>query len=342
MSSNNQNIERYVELPTPEEINAEFPISKNSEEFVLNSRRIIQDILDRKDDRKIIILGPCSIHSYDEALEYARFVKDLQEKVKDRFYLVMRTYFEKPRTTIGWKGLIYDPELDGSCNIVKGIKDARKILLDIISLGVPTATEILGVITPQYISDLISWVAIGARTTESQPHRELVSGLSMPVGFKNSTYGDINVAINAMKSSLYPHNFLGIDEKGRASIVRTKGNRYIHIILRGGTNPNYDLDSINNVINILEENELPKNIIIDCSHGNSNKDFRNQPKVFKELISQMVNGNKSVVGMMLESNINEGNQKISDNLEYGVSITDGCISIKTTETIILDAYKLLD
>ena len=344
MNIKDENIIKYSKLLSPEELQSKYPLSENSKEFILSSRKSVEDILEAKDDRKIIILGPCSIHNYEEAIEYANFVKELQEKVKDKFLLIMRTYFEKPRSTIGWKGLLYDPFLNGSEDIESGLKISRHLLCDIASLGVPTATEFLGVLVPQYISDLVTWAAIGARTTESQSHREFVSGLSLPVGFKNSTFGSVDIAINAMISSENPHSFIGIDESGLVSKVYTKGNKYVHLILRGGKKPNFDSVSISEIVSDFENHDFKANLIVDCSHGNSNKDFKNQSIVFKDLINQINGGRSEIIGLMLESNISEGSQKLIDpkKLEKGISITDACISKETTEELILWAYNFLN
>jgi len=340
-----ENVEEYHNLVSPENLKKEISITKEIEELVIKTRESIKNILEGTDKRKIIIVGPCSIHNSNEAEEYANKLKIISDKVKDKFLIIMRTYFEKPRTTVGWKGMIYDPFMDGSDNLELGLYLSREVLVKVSSLGIPCATEFLGTLIPQYFDDLITWAAIGARTTESQPHRELVSGLSMPAGFKNSTFGNIDIACNAMKSALSSHTFLGIDQKGVSSIIKTKGNREAHIILRGGEKPNYDSESVNEIIAKLKELELTQKIIIDCSHGNSDKDFRKQELAFKDIINQIKEGNEDIVGFMLESNINEGNQKLCENisdLKPGVSITDECISLETTEKIILDAYEKLN
>lgn len=341
----NTNVEGYYLLASPQQIHQEFPAGPKSIETVLKGREVIQNILDGKDKRLFVVMGPCSIHDTKAALEYAQKLKVLSEKVADQLYLVMRVYFEKPRTTIGWKGLINDPHMDDSFKIEEGIKIARKLLLEVTAMGLPTATEALDPITPQYMADLICWSAIGARTTESQTHREMSSGLSTPVGFKNGTDGNIEVAINAMKSALSSHHFLGIDPEGRISVFETKGNPYSHIVLRGGNKKsNYDAESVKHCEEILEKEALRKKIMIDCSHGNSNKDHRNQPKVFQNVIDQVVAGNQSIVGMMVESNLSEGNQPIPDDLnqlKYGISVTDKCIDWATTEKMILEGYEKL-
>ncbi|MFP4051846.1 MAG: 3-deoxy-7-phosphoheptulonate synthase [Thermoplasmata archaeon] len=293
--------------------------------------------------------GPCSIHDIEEAKDYADKVKRLSEKVEDELLLVMRVYLEKPRTTVGWKGLINDPHLNGSYDINAGLRKARELLTYTAEIGVPTGTEFLGSVTPQYIDDLISWVAIGARTTESQPHREMASGLSVPVGFKNDTKGNVEIAINGIKAARHPHSFRGINRDGEICIVDTTGNDHCHVVLRGGKNgngyaPNYDSVSIERTLDLLRNEDLPENIVVDCSHGNSGKDHEKQPQVFRHVVQQMKDGNESIIGFMLESNLNEGNQSLSKDpseLKRGVSITDACIGWETTEELILDAYEEL-
>ncbi len=341
----NVNVAGYELLPTPKQIQSQFPVSERSRETVAQGRQIVRDILDGKDARLFVVIGPCSIHDTKAALEYAEKLKALSEKVRDKFLLVMRVYFEKPRTTVGWKGLINDPHMDDSFRLEEGLKIARKLLVQLTEMGLPTATEALDPIVPQYISDLISWSAIGARTTESQTHREMASGLSMPVGFKNGTDGNIQVAINAMKSALAPHSFLGIDPEGRISVFQTKGNPYSHVVLRGGdSQPNFDAASIAQCQKELEKAGLRQKIMVDCSHGNSNKDHNRQPGVFASVIDQVKAGNHSIVSMMIESNLLAGNQSIPKNLselKYGVSVTDKCIDWPTTERMILDAHQKL-
>lgn len=338
-------IEQSQVLITPIEIKTKVPLTDLAEITVLKSRQEIEAILDGKDSRKFIVVGPCSIHDVKAAEDYAKKLKKLSEQVKDRLLLIMRVYFEKPRTTVGWKGLINDPDLDDSFNIEKGLIMARSLLNNIAEMGLPSATEALDPIVPQYISDLISWTAIGARTTESQTHREMASGLSMPVGFKNGTDGSIQVALNALQAAREPHHFLGINDQGQVSIFRTTGNAYGHIILRGGDQkPNYDASSVKLAEEKLKEAKLPTRIVMDCSHGNSRKDHRLQASVFENVIQQVLNGNTSIVGMMLESNLYEGNQPLCSNreqLKYGVSVTDKCIGWKETERIILAAYDQL-
>lgn len=322
-------------LPTPEVVHRTLPLSAKARDTVLLGRRVVEDILDRRDPRVFLVVGPCSIHDPEQALDYARRLKALSEEVKDTIFIVMRVYFEKPRTTVGWKGLINDPEMNDSFNIERGLHRARKLLLDIADMGLPAGTEALDPIMPQYLQDLISWSAIGARTTESQTHREMASGLSTPVGFKNGTDGSLGVAINALHSVSSPHTFLGINAQGQCAITRTRGNKYGHVVLRGGGGkPNYDSVSVSLCEQELEKAGLPANIVVDCSHANSSKDPALQPLVLDNLAHQIQDGNRSIVGMMVESNINWGNQKLTSNpadLKYGVSITDACIDWETTE-----------
>ncbi|ADI63013.1 3-deoxy-7-phosphoheptulonate synthase [Trichormus azollae] len=340
----NTNIKSSHVLLTPNEVKAKLPLTKYAENTILKFRQQIEDILDFQDIRKFIVVGPCSIHDPKAAIEYAEKLKVLAEKVQDKLVLIMRVYFEKPRTTVGWKGLINDPEMDDSFHVEHGILIARNLLLTLAELGLPTATEALDPIIPQYISELVAWSAIGARTTESQTHREMASGLSMPVGFKNGTDGNIHVALNALKSAKTPHNFLGINQKGQVSVFQTRGNAHGHVILRGGNQPNFDPESIRLVEEQLKAENLPPRIVIDCSHGNTNKDYRLQSLVLENVIQQIVDGNTSIVGMMLESNLYEGSQPITgkrEELQYGVSVTDKCISWKETEKIILAAHSKL-
>ncbi|MCG5529374.1 3-deoxy-7-phosphoheptulonate synthase [Halorhodospira halochloris] len=331
---NNVNVAAGERLPSPAEIKEQLPLDETSRNTVLESRQILRDILDGRDKRLFAVVGPCSIHDKDAALDYARRLKKLHDELADSVYLVMRVYFEKPRTTTGWKGLVNDPDMDDSFQIDKGLRQARELLLQITSMGLPTATEALDPIAPQYYGDLVSWTAIGARTTESQTHRELASGLSTPVGFKNATDGSQVVAINALQSASSPHSFLGIDQEGRITIIRTKGNQYGHVVLRGGQQPNYDSVSVRLCEQALAEAGMPPRIVIDCSHSNSNKDPGLQPTVLQDVVHQIVDGNRSIFGVMLESNIGWGKQKMGDSpadLEYGVSITDACIDWPATE-----------
>lgn len=333
-------------LLTPCEIKSKLPLTDAAKKTVLKFRQEVKNIIKGQDDRKFIVVGPCSIHDLEAAEDYSKRLKNLAEKVQDKLLLIMRVYFEKPRTTVGWKGLINDPDMDDSFHIEKGLLLARSLLIRIAELGLPTATEALDPIVPQYIGELISWSAIGARTTESQTHREMASGLSMPVGFKNGTDGSIQVAMDALQSAMNPHNFLGINRMGQVSIFQTTGNPYSHIILRGGGGkPNYDAESVKLAEEKFQELNLPARIVIDCSHGNSNKDHRLQTSVLENVIQQITDGNTSIVGLMLESNLYEGNQPISrdcQELKYGVSVTDKCMGWEETERIILAAYEKLN
>ncbi|MCE8038656.1 MULTISPECIES: 3-deoxy-7-phosphoheptulonate synthase [unclassified Halomonas] len=331
----NLNVLSQDVLITPEALKNEIPLGDVAERTVIEGRRTIQNILDGSDPRLLVVVGPCSIHDVDAALDYARRLRRLADEVKDSLFIVMRVYFEKPRTTVGWKGLINDPHLNGSFEIEEGLHIARRLLVELSELGLPLATEALDPISPQYLQDCISWSAIGARTTESQTHREMSSGLSSPVGFKNGTDGSLDVAINALQSVSHPHNFLGINQSGQVAIIRTRGNAYAHVVLRGGNGkPNYDSVSV-----ALAEQELKKagikpNIMIDCSHANSNKDPALQPLVLDNVTNQILEGNRSIMGLMVESNIGWGSQKILDDhsqMQYGVSVTDACIDWATTE-----------
>jgi 3-deoxy-7-phosphoheptulonate synthase len=337
-------VEKFDRLISPALLKDRVPISDAAQRTVVAGRRAIADILDDKDDRLVVITGPCSIHDEAAALDYAARLKTLSERVNETMLLVMRTYFEKPRTTVGWKGLINDPWLDGTCDIGAGLEKARRLLARITEMGVPTATEMLDSIVPQYTAGLICWAAIGARTTESQTHREMASGLSMPVGFKNCTDGELSTAINAMIAAKSPQAFLGIDPDGQASIVKTTGNPHAHIVLRGGTRPNYDTVSIGEAVTMLEAKGLSGGILVDCSHDNSKKNHTLQPAVWQDVINQRLDGNRNIIGLMLESNLAAGNQKNTGDLAsmvYGVSITDACIDWDTTEHLILSAHEQL-
>jgi 3-deoxy-7-phosphoheptulonate synthase len=342
---NNVNVVSQELLPTPEEVKRALPLTERAEKTVLTGREVVRRILDREDPRLFVVVGPCSIHDLKAAREYAQRLKKLADEVSDTLVLVMRVYFEKPRTTVGWKGLINDPYMDDSFHIDKGLRLARELLLDLAEMGLPTATEALDPITPQYLSDLITWTAIGARTTESQTHREMASGLSTPVGFKNATDGSLAVAVNALHSVLRPHHFLGINQNGQCAVFRTRGNRYGHIVLRGGGGrPNYDSVSIALCEKELVDGKLPLNIVVDCSHGNSNKDYTLQPLVAENCVNQIVEGNRSIVGLMLESHLHAGSQPIPQDLsrlKYGVSVTDACIDWPTTEKLLRDARTRL-
>jgi 3-deoxy-7-phosphoheptulonate synthase len=341
----NLNITAFDLMPSPEEIHARVPISEKASDVVFEGRETIKRILDRKDPRLFIVVGPCSIHDPVAGYDYARRLKKLADEVQDTLYLVMRVYFEKPRTSVGWKGFINDPRMDDSFHIEEGMEKARAFLLQVTELGLPAGTEALDPIAPQYIGDLVSWTAIGARTSESQTHREMASGLSTPVGFKNSTDGNIDVAINAIKSCATPHSFLGINIEGRSTIVRTRGNSYGHIVLRGGGgSANYDSVSIAMTEKALMNANFAPNIAVDCSHANSFKDAYVQPLVMADCVHQIREGNRSIVALMIESNIEGGNQPIPDDLsklKYGCSVTDPCVDWSTTETMIRKAREVL-
>ncbi len=345
--TDNLNIASNDALITPEQLKAEIPLAGIAQESVQHARDSIFSILDREDPRLFVVVGPCSIHDSEAAIDYAKRLKELADKVSDTLFVVMRVYFEKPRTSIGWKGLINDPNLDDSFKIEEGLRKGRKLLLDIVELGLPTSTEALDPISPQYLQDLISWSAIGARTTESQTHREMSSGLSSAVGFKNGTDGGLTVAVNAMQSVSSPHRFLGINSGGQVSVVTTKGNPYAHVVLRGGSNgPNYDSVHVAQCEKALADGGVSSNIMIDCSHANSSKNPDVQPLVLKDVTHQILEGNQSIIGVMLESFIHSGNQPIPENLgelKYGVSVTDACMDWETTEQSLLEmADKLRD
>ena len=329
------NIASNVTLITPEQLKEKLPLTEQAQQTVSHGRQVVRDILDGTDHRLFIVIGPCSIHDLKAAHEYADRLKALADEVSDTLFLVMRVYFEKPRTTVGWKGLINDPYLDDSFKIEDGLHIGRKLLLDLAEKGLPTATEALDPISPQYLQDLISWSAIGARTTESQTHREMASGLSSAVGFKNGTDGGLTVAINALQSVSSPHRFLGINQQGGVSIVTTKGNSYGHVVLRGGNGkPNYDSVSVAVCEQELAKAKIKANIMVDCSHANSNKDPALQPLVMDNITNQIADGNTSISSLMVESHLGWGNQSICEDrtqLKYGVSITDACIDWDATE-----------
>ena len=331
----NINVDSQDILITPELLKSALPMSESIHDTLAASRKVIEDILDRQDPRVFVVVGPCSVHDPSAALEYARRLKVLADELSDTLYIVMRVYFEKPRTTVGWKGLVNDPHLNDSFRIEEGLHIARKLLLDILEIGLPTSTEALDPISPQYLQDLISWTAIGARTTESQTHREMASGLSSAVGFKNGTDGGLTVATNALHSAAKAHRFLGINGQGQVSVFTTRGNAYGHIVLRGGTaGPNYDSINIKLCEDALAKAGVSKNIMVDCSHANSSKQPELQPSVLENVANQILEGNTSIIGLMIESNLHAGNQDIPANLEdlkYGVSVTDGCIDWPTTE-----------
>jgi 3-deoxy-7-phosphoheptulonate synthase len=342
---NNVNVLSQELLPTPEEVKRALPLTERAEKTVLAGREAVRRILDHEDHRLFVVVGPCSIHDVEAAREYAARLKKLADEVSDTLLIIMRVYFEKPRTTVGWKGLINDPDMDDSFRIENGLYLARELLRELAELGLPTATEALDPITPQYLSDLITWTAIGARTTESQTHREMASGLSTPVGFKNATDGSLSVAINALHAASRPHHFLGINQSGHSAVFRTRGNRYGHMVLRGGGgHANYDSVSIAIAEKELTAAKLPLNIAVDCSHGNSNKDYTLQPLVAENCTTQIVDGNASIVALMLESNLNAGSQPIPQDLaqlKYGVSVTDACIDWPTTEKLLRDVRARL-
>ena len=333
------NVAFNVPLPAPALLAHEMPRTSSQADTIFSSRKSIQDILHRESDRFLVITGPCSVHNPAEAIEYAGKLAELSREVEEKIDIVMRVYFEKPRTSVGWKGLIMDPDLDGTANLAEGLRIARKLLGEIIDLGVPTATEFLDPITPQYIGDLISWAAIGARTVESQTHRQMASGLSMPVGFKNATYGGMSAVVNALKT------FFGISPEGVASMVSTTGNRNCHTVLRGGeSGPNYSAEEVAKVTAALEKGKVLGSIVIDASHANCSKDYEKMPGVFEDVVAQRAGGNKNIVGAMLESNIVAGNQKVGDDisaLTKGLSITDPCIDWETTQRIIREAAEKL-
>ena len=325
------------ELITPKELITSLPMSKMAVSTVVKARNEIIDILDRSNKRLLLIVGPCSIHDVDAATDYAGRLLKIKKDVEKNILIVMRAYFEKPRTVVGWKGLINDPELDNSFQINKGIKIARRLLLDFAEMGMPSGHEYLDLISPQYLSDIVSWGAIGARTTESQTHRELASGLSCPVGFKNGTDGSIQIAVDAIKAANRPHNFLSVTKEGKSAIFSTTGNKDCHIILRGGQKANYSAQDIQSVITTLEKNKLNPIVMIDASHANSQKDYKKQKIVVNDISEQIINGNKNIIGMMIESNLVEGKQNVDkrSNLQYGQSITDACIGWDETEELIM-------
>ncbi len=345
IKTNNLKVSAITPIIAPSELRQVFPLSVKDRDFISKSREQIKDIISHRDRRLMVVVGPCSIHDTEAAKDYAKRLASLSKRVSDQLLLVMRVYFEKPRTTIGWKGLINDPDMNGTHQISKGLGIARGLLSWITAREIPVANEMLDPITPEYVADMISWGAIGARTTESQTHREMASGLSFPVGFKNGTDGNLQIAMDAMKAAQHPHNFLGINREGRASIIQTTGNPDVHMVLRGGARKtNYHAEDIAFVEENLKKNSLNPTIMVDCSHGNSNKDYIKQVDVLENVIQQIVNGNTSISGVMIESFLSAGNQKVPadiSELKYGVSITDACIDWDTTERILLDAHKQL-
>jgi 3-deoxy-7-phosphoheptulonate synthase len=331
-------------LVAPRLLKEQLPVDERIARTVVEARQTVRRIIRGEDSRLLCIVGPCSIHDPAAALEYAGRLARLRGQLEQRLFIVMRVYFEKPRTTVGWKGMINDPHMDDSCDMREGLFRARRLLLDINALGLPAGTEMLDPITPQYIADLISWTAIGARTTESQTHREMASGLSMPVGFKNSTEGNLQVAVNAIESARRPHSFIGITQDGITAIVRTTGNPDTHVVLRGGRTPNYDAVSIDGCCDILRKAGLEPRVIVDCSHAQTGKDYRRQPEVFAALCEQVRTGSRAIMGAMLESFLDAGNQPLiadRSRLKYGVSITDPCIDWPATERCLLEAAQAL-
>jgi 3-deoxy-7-phosphoheptulonate synthase len=342
----NLNIESITHLETPREFLDRMPITPAIAETVTRGRQEVLNVINGADDRMLMIVGPCSIHDTKAGLEYARKLAALAPEIKDRVLVVMRVYFEKPRTTVGWKGLINDPHLNGTFDMATGLTMAREFLLEVLELGLPTATEWLDPITPQYLADAVCWGAIGARTVESQTHRQLASGLSMPIGYKNGTGGSIQIAVDAMVAAREPHTFLSVEEDGRVSIVKTKGNPGGHVVLRGGSGgPNYDPGAVARASAALTKAGFEPHIVIDCSHANSGKDHRRQPLVFRDVMHQRLTGSREIVGMMLESHLNAGAQKADSDpskLKYGVSITDACVDWDTTESLLREAHAALE
>ncbi len=334
--TDNLNIRAFKPLPSPEQVKGELPETEAAARVVASTRKAIEAILTNADPRRLVITGPCSLHDHDASLEYARRLIALQARVADKLLLIMRTYFEKPRTTLGWKGMLYDPRMDGSYDIDAGIRRSRAILAEVAAMGVAAATEFLDPIVPQYLSDLVSWAAIGARTAESQIHRQMASGLSMPIGFKNATDGNLTVALDAVKAAMSPHSFLGIDRNARAIIAETRGNRFGHLVLRGGTaGPNYSSEYVAFAEVLLRKAHIPNGLVIDCSHANSHKNFRNQRLVVADIAEQLRRGTRIIAGVMLESFLEEGAQPVtSPQLKFGQSVTDSCIGWDETEQLI--------
>ena len=340
----NLHITGFEYLPTPDELRQEFSLQGEALETVREGHRGVKGILDRADPRLIVVVGPCSIHNPDEAIQYARLLKLLADELSNELLILMRVYFEKPRTSVGWDGLIYDPFLDGSHKIDQGLRIGRKLMLEIAELGLPIAIEALDLISPQYLQDLVSWTAIGARTTESPTHRKLASGISSAIGFKNNVDGDLSVAINGIRSASANHSFISVTGEGRVAVFRTEGNPHCHIILRGGKSPNYQPEFVAQCEAELRKSGHAENLMIDCSHGNSKKNPEKQQEVLNSVAEQILQGNRSIIGVMLESNIEEGNQPIPYDLKEmlpGVSVTDACISWKTTETILREFAEVI-
>lgn len=326
------------ELPSPHALSLEIPCNSEHQAFVARARRTIINILSGKDSRLLLVVGPCSIHDPAATLEYASRLIQLQKQVEDRFFLVMRTYLEKPRTILGWKGFLYDPDLDGSYDVAKGIRLSRSLLVDLTEMGIPCASELLELTTSQFYADFLAWGCIGARTTSSQPHRQLAASCQFPVGFKNSTDGNIDHPIHGVLAAKSAHTYLGLSHTGKLAPMYTKGNPYCHIVLRGAeSQPNYDRKSIEETIKRCQNSGISPKLLVDCSHDNCNKDFRNQPIAFQSLMEQIREGNKNIMGAMLESNLYEGHQPITSQLTYGVSITDSCLDWETTKRLILEA-----
>jgi 3-deoxy-7-phosphoheptulonate synthase len=341
----NVNVASMEEIASPHEVQERLPLSEAAARTVLAGRQAVRAILERKDPRLFVVVGPCSIHEPKAALDYAARLRKLADEVRDTMVLIMRVYFEKPRTSVGWKGFINDPRMDDSFRMEEGLLRARELLMQIAEMGLPVGSEALDPISPQFLSELISWYAIGARTSESQTHREMASGLSAPVGFKNGTDGGLEVAINGIQSASHPHGFLGVNEAGKTAVIRSKGNAHGHLVLRGGGNrPNYDTVSVKLAEKALAAAKLPGNVVIDCSHANSMKDYSLQPLVFNDCIHQLLEGNRSILGLMLESNLEAGRQDIPadrSKLRYGVSVTDGCIDWASTEQLLRRAHGQL-
>ncbi len=337
-------VSRIIRLPSPRALKEMLPVSDEVASTVTAGRREVERILTGKDSRLLVIVGPCSIHDVDAAREYAEKLASLRVQLQSDLCIMMRVYFEKPRTTVGWKGFINDPHLDDTYDIEHGLFHARKLLLEINEMGLPAATEFLDPISPQYVADVVSWAAIGARTIESQTHRQMASGLSMPVGFKNSTDGRLNVAVDAIRSAMHPHSFLGIDQDGLSSVITTKGNPFGHLVLRGGEKPNYDAESIAHAESWIGKAGLEQSLLVDCSHANSGKKHERQLTVWENILKQKIEGNKSIVGVMIESNLFCGNQPFPEDpekLRYGVSITDECLSWDETERILREGAEVL-
>ncbi len=339
------NVAQARQLVTPRQVKLDLPTPETSHQTVVAGRETIKQILSGSDTRLLVVIGPCSIHDPAAALDYAHRLREVVQKVQDRMFVVMRVYFEKPRTTVGWKGLINDPHLDGTFDIETGLRRARKLLVEITQMGLAAGTEMLDPITPQYMDDLVTWAAIGARTIESQTHREMASGLSMPVGYKNGTSGDLQIAIDAMVAARTSHSFLGIDTDGRTAVIQTRGNKHGHIILRGGkTGPNYDPETLTKTSEALRAAKLCPGIMVDCSHANAAKKFQNQERVWRNVIEQRLAGNHALMGLLVESNIVEGSQPFPQPVEkllYGQSITDQCIGWDKTEELLMWAYEQL-